>query len=55
VNKFRVGLRVLAELALYGIIGHLEDALKLLDSTLNNIANCDMVCCPLEFINPSYD
>ncbi|CAB3980994.1 regulator of nonsense transcripts 2 isoform X1, partial [Paramuricea clavata] len=42
VNKFRVGLRVLAELGLYGIIGHIEEAIKLLSSTLNNITSCDM-------------
>ena len=43
MNKFRVGLRVLAELGLYGIIGHIEEAIKLLGSTLNNITSCDTV------------
>ena len=44
MNKFRVGLRVLAELGLYGIIGNVEEAIKLLSTTVNNITNCDMVC-----------
>ena len=44
MNKFRVGLRVLAELGLYGIIGHIEEAIKLLSTTLNNITSADMVC-----------
>ena len=54
MNKFRVGLRVLAELGLYGIIGHLEDAIKLLASTLNNITHCDMVRFLPQFMNAIY-
>lgn len=44
VNKYRVGLRLLAELCIYGIIVNLEEGTKLLISTLSNITNCDMVC-----------
>lgn len=43
MSKFRVGLRVLTELGLYGIIGNRDEAFKMLSSTLTNITTCDKV------------
>ncbi|EDO46900.1 predicted protein, partial [Nematostella vectensis] len=41
VTRYRVTLRLLGELILYGVFENLNENIKLLGGILNNIANCD--------------